>query len=357
MRARRTLLTALAGTLVLGAASITPTAASAATAASPTPIASGLVGPLQFAVGSQGTLVVAQDFAATLTAVNGSTRKDLVTRGKNAEIAGVAITDGAIIFTAGRGGENGATAATVESRSATTGKTKVLADLLGYEKAHNPDHKYTYGFENLPQSCAKQLPPEIGPASYRGVIDSHAYSVDATHSGEFVADAAGNDILQVTNAGALRLVSVLPPVPSVITASGARANHLPSCTVGKTYRFEAVPTDVEMGNDGSLYVSTLPGGPEDASLGARGGVWRVNPNTGAATQLATGLLGGANVAVTPNGTVYATELFGNHVDRIQNGHAVPIATLPSPSGLEYAHGKLYVSYDVMQNGKIGTIAI
>ena len=267
------------------------------------------------------------------------------------------MTDGAIVFTAGKGTDDAVTASTLEWRSAATGQTKVLANLLAYEQQHNPDHKYTYGFENLPQSCVKQLPPQLGPPTYRGVIDSHAYSVAATHSGYYVADAAGNDILHVSATGAISTVTVLPPQPAVVTSAGARANHLPQCTVGQTYRFEAVPTDVEMGNDGYLYTSTLPGGPEDASLGARGGVWRINPHTGAATQIATGLLGGTNVAVAPDGTVYATELFGNRVDRIENGHPVEIASLPAPSGLEYAHGKLYVSYDVMANGKIATIAI
>ncbi|HEY3831430.1 MAG TPA: ScyD/ScyE family protein [Acidimicrobiia bacterium] len=355
MRARTTLLTALAGTMVLGAASFAPAGGSAVTVSPP--IASGLAGPLQFAVGSQGTLVVAQDDIATLTAIHGNTRKNLVSRGKNGEIAGVAITDGAIVFTAGKGNEESITASTLEWRSAATGKTKVLANLLAYEQQHNPDHKYTYGFENLAPSCAKQLPPQLGPPTYRGLVDSHAYSVAAAHSGYFVADAGGNDIVEVSTSGAVRTVTVLPPEPAVVTSAGARANHLPQCTVGHTYRFESVPTDVEMGNDGYLYASTLPGGPEDASLGARGGVWRINPNTGAATQIATGLLGGANVAVAPDGTVYATELFGNRVDRIENGHPVEIASLPAPSGLEYAHGKLYVSYDVMGSGKIATIAI
>ena len=57
----------------------------------------------------------------------------------------------------------------------------------------------------------------------------------------------------------------------------------PACVVGEEYAFEPVPTDVEFGPDGWLYVSSLPGGPEDASLGARGAVFRVNPWTGHTT--------------------------------------------------------------------------
>ena len=36
------------------------------------------------------------------------------------------------------------------------------------------------------------------------------------------------------------------------------------------------------GPDGRLYVTSLPGGPEDPSLGARGAIFRVTPSTGSA---------------------------------------------------------------------------
>ncbi len=352
MRPRtRTAWGALAGALTLSMVGIAPSGAATVSK----PIAQGFAGPLQFAVGYEGNLVVAQDFAGTLTVANSTSRKDVVSRpGK--EIAGVEVTDGWIVYTAG-GGENAKVPASTLERRRDGDGTQVIADLLAFERAHNPDHNNTYGWENLPQSCANQLPPEMGPPVYRGIVDSHAYAVDVTHQGYFVADAAGNDILNVSASGAIRVVSVLPPQPHVATAPEAKASHLPACVAGHTYRFEPVPTDVEMGNDGYLYVSTLPGGPEDASLGARGSVYRVNPNNGTWQRLATGLVGAANVAVTPSGGVYATELFGNRVDHIVNGHAVPIASLPAPSGLVYAHGKVYVSYNVFNNGTIATISI
>ncbi|HEY1739045.1 MAG TPA: ScyD/ScyE family protein, partial [Acidimicrobiia bacterium] len=267
MQARTPLLTALIGSVALvGSVGLMPASATSAT----TPVASRLAGPLQFAVGSQGALVVAQDFSATLTVIDGTQRKNLVTEhGSGAEIAGVAVTDGAIVYTTRHGSEDSVSSSTINVRSAATGGTREVADLLAYEKLHNPDHKYTYGFEDLPAACAKQLPPQLGPPTYHGMIDSHAYSVEVTHRGYFVADAGANDILGVSPSGTVHTVAVLPPQPAVVTASGAKANHLPACTVGTTYRFEAVPTDVEMGNDGNLYVSTLPGGPEDATLGAR----------------------------------------------------------------------------------------
>ena len=119
---------------------------------------------------------------------------------------------------------------------------------------------------------------------------------------------------------------------------------------------EPVPTDVEVGRNGSLYVSTLPGGPEDPSLGARGGVYKVNPWNGKSKQIASGLAGAANLAISPWGTIFVSELFGNQVSMIVHGAPVPIASVPSPSALEWSHGKLYVATNSFEVGKIQTIS-
>ena len=62
----------------------------------------------------------------------------------------------------------------------------------------------------------------------------------------YVADAAGNTILSVKPNGKVKTLAVLPPVPVVITPEAAAANKLPACTVGRTFNFEPVPTDVEV---------------------------------------------------------------------------------------------------------------
>src|SRR4029450_3789544 len=94
----------------------------------------------------------------------------------------------------------------------------------------------------------------------------------------------------------IRTLAVLPSQPLKITEDIAHAQGLPDCVIGVTYRFEAVPTDVEVGRDGYLYVTTLPGGPEDPSLGARGKVYRVNPRNGHIKLVATGFAGGTKPA-------------------------------------------------------------
>jgi sugar lactone lactonase YvrE len=126
------------------------------------------------------------------------------------------------------------------------------------------------------------------------------------------------------------------------------------CTVGKTYNFEPVPTDVELGPDGLLYVSSLPGGPEDASLGARGAVFSIDLATGAVTKVAGGFLGATNLAVAPDGTIYVAEMFGNRISTVSAGTPKPFADVPSPAAVEWANGKLYATIDVFGNGSVVT---
>ncbi len=70
----------------------------------------------------------------------------------------------------------------------------------------------------------------------------------------------------------------------------------PNCVVGVRYAFEPVPTDVERDGQGNLWVSVLPGGPEDPSLGARGAVYKINKH-GTVRRIHGGFVGATNLAV------------------------------------------------------------
>jgi hypothetical protein len=200
-------------------------------------------------------------------------------------------------------------------------KSPVYADTLAYEQANNPDQHVHYGVRN-PSPCVKEeLEKAHLPASYKGLPDSHAYSVARYKKKWVVADAGGNDLLWVTNRGKIRTLAVLPSQPAKITQEFADANDLLDCVVGVTYKFEAVPTDVEVGRDGYLYVTTLPGGPEDPSLGARGKVYRVNPRNGHIKLVATGFLGATNLAIGKHGKIFVAELFGGQISVIKHGKA------------------------------------
>src|SRR5690606_8336302 len=147
-------------------------------------------------------------------------------------------------------------------------------------------------------------------------------------------------ILEVRLDGSIRAVAVLPPQQLEVTQELADAQGLPPCVVGHSFGFEPVPTDVEVGPGGMLYVTTLPGGPEDPSLGARGAVWKVNPRTGAFQRIASGLAGPTNLAIGRSG-IYVTELFANRVSVLRHGQPVPVLELTEPAAIEAFRGKLY----------------
>ncbi len=214
---------------------------------------------------------------------------------------------------------------------------RIVADTLAYEKVKNPDKINTYG----PRSTDACVTGALGPA-YQGGIDSHAYSVAAWAGGWVVADAGSNALWWVSDGGAIKTLAVLPPQPAVVTQSAVDELGLPDCVVGVTYAFEPVPTDVEVGRDGSLYVTTLPGGPESAALGARGTLWKVNPATGRARVVASGFLGATNLALGKHGEVYVSEFFAGEISVVRNGRVRPYLTLPGVVAVETsASGELW----------------
>ncbi|MGC3993224.1 MAG: ScyD/ScyE family protein [Propionicimonas sp.] len=237
----------------------------------------------------------------------------------------------------------GETTITASGLVITGPKGTIQVDTLAYEQANNPDGAIQYGVTN-PDSCVTNTLTNAGfPVSYTGAIDSHAYSVAAYHGGWVVADAGANALLRVSRSGKVSTLAVLPAHPTAITQAAADAFGLDACAVGVTYAFESVPTDVEVGPDGFLYVTTLPGGPEDASLGARGKVFRVNPYSGRAVAIASGLLGATNLAFSRGG-LYVTELFAGKVSLIRHGRVSSFLELPGALAVEAGpRGDLYVA--------------
>ena len=316
------------------------------------PIADGLAGPLQFEVGRDGKVLVAQSFSGTVSTVdrNGVVTDVFNDPGADGVSAGAF---GTVIYTHTE--ESGVAELRLHSRWG----TKTIASTSDFENRRNPDGNQSYGLQGLTPECAAQLPPDVGLLPYTGIKESHPYAVTPTLFGWYVADAAANDILFVDWFGHVRTVAVLPAqAPVTVTAEAVAASEdpLPTCIIGTQFITEPVPTDVERGPDGSLYVSTLPGGPEDSSFGARGSVYKISPWGGRAWRIATGFAGATNLAVSPWGQIFVSELNGNQVSTIVNGHPVPVASVPSPSGLEWSNGKLYVGTDTFGSGKIQTIS-
>lgn len=220
---------------------------------------------------------------------------------------------------------------------------KATADTLAYEKAKNPDKVNRYGLADPSQCTVDPNAPEgVPPLSYTGAIDSHAYSLTAFGKGFVLADAGANALLRISRTGKISTLAVLPPQPAKVTKEAAAAFGL-ICSGDVTYNFEPVPTDVEVGGDGYLYVTTLPGGPEDPSFGARGKVYRVNPWNGKVKEVASGLAGATNLAIS-GGKLYVAEAFAGRISVIKHGLVAEYLPLPGALAVEAGRdGTLYAA--------------
>ena len=357
---------------------VAPLATPAAAADVSEPLVTGLSGPLGLAVAPDGTVYIAQAFGnpeegvpSTLSRVEDDGELTNIAAVEDGEIAGVdANAPGTgrakLTYVTTGGFEDGDFYATLRSVRA-SGRLSRVSDLQGWEEEHNPDADVHYGFSDLPEDCAEQVedPPIFGGGEgYDGIVESHPYATATAADGtRYVADAAGNTIIKVTRFNTTSTLAVLPGQPFLLTAEAiAGINEgieqgnegvpedeqtplVPECVEGHTYVFEPVPTDVEIGPDGQLYVSTLPGGPEDPSLGARGAVYKVNPRTGRTVEVARGFLGATNLAVAPNGDIYVAELFADRISKVGDDGPEAVAEVPFPAAVEFAQGQLYATID------------
>jgi hypothetical protein len=332
------------------AAAVVPLAASPASAAA-APVVSGLAGPLSFSA-EDGSFVVAQSFGGKLTRIAADgTAKDLVTKSPAVEIAAVEARGPGVVFAMSGMTADKKPFARIMHRAGDGTLTK-LANLAGVENRRNPDGDQKYGFRDLGDNCIAKLPKGQALKPHKGHVESHPYSTALLPNGDIVvADAAANALWRVTRAGKVSVIAVMPEQPHVVTKAQAKSAHLPKCVVGGTINFEAVPTDVEV-HEGMLYVTTLPGGPEDPSFGARGSVYRVDPDSGDWARIGRGFLGATGLAVAKSGKVYVAELFGNRVSTIKGVLQKKVANVTQPSALEISDGKLWATSDTFTNGSI-----
>jgi outer membrane protein assembly factor BamB len=316
MRKHLSFVAAAATAAVFLAAS--PAAVAAPAESPPTTHANGLVSPLHVSAGRDGTVLVSEEFIGQLTQVNADGTKTVLYSDAAWGVAGSAQRRSTTYFAESQG------AGPMDPRPlaghirtiAGDGTQATVGDLAALETEENADGEVHYGFKDLPDACAAQLPPEV-PASYTGTVDSHPYGIALSGDTVYVADAGANSIVAVdADSGETETVAVLPPRPYVITAEVATMQQLPSCVVDHSYAFEPVPTDVAVGPDGWLYVSVLPGGPEDPALGARGAVYRVNPDNGRVRLFADDVMSPTGLALDDDGNVYVASLFGDGVLRL-----------------------------------------
>ena len=160
-----------------------------------------------------------------------------------------------------------------------TGKWKKVADLLAYEKAHNPDGQK--------QSTGKNADST-----------SNAYYALKTTSNILIADAGANDIVAYNLAtGKLHTFHVFPNIRDTKECKNAKNNDKkhPGC--------DPVPTGMAIGPNGDLYVSLLGAGARHASR-----VVELNLETGQVVHTFKFLTTATGVAVGGDGAVYVSNL-------------------------------------------------
>lgn len=146
------------------------------------------------------------------------------------------------------------------------------------------------------------------------IIESNPYSILRVAGASVVADAAGNSLLYVPDAGG----------PSVVATFPTQDLEAPD---GSTIAAHAVPNTVTVGPDGFWYVGQLTGFP--FTLGASR-VWRIDPTardvacdaaatTGPCTLFASGLTAIIDIAFGPDDKLYVLEIAKNGLLQAEQG--------------------------------------
>ena len=243
----------------------------------------------------------------------------------------------------------------VMSVPATGGTPKLVADLGAWEKSHNPDAKNTYGYVGLPKDCSDQF------LVHREAVRHGSYfynpsSMIATASGLYITDAGRSSVLRVGYDGSISLVAVLPPQAQIVADIAVRFQYsAPNCADGYKFIPEGAPTGITLAPDGNLYVTVIPANNPYLNDTFAGGLYRVNPTTGATTRIIGKLFGPSGVSATPSGTLYISEIRGGaggnptgggggiSVVRVNAQVARPVINTDSPWTVKFVKDKLYVS--------------
>ncbi|WP_380172694.1 ScyD/ScyE family protein [Kineococcus sp. DHX-1] len=210
---------------------------------------------------------------------------------------------------------------------------RVLADLMAFELANNPDGQPQFGPDGAPlDALSNPFAVLAGQGSDRRV---------------FVADAGANDVLAVDPDGTVSAFFV-PPAVTTGLCEGLENNGVDDGGC------DPVPTGLAWGPDGHLFVSTLSG---EAPLEGR--VYELDPRDGTVLGETSGFTAPTGVAVGDDGTLYVSELLEGapagegpppaDFDPTTVGRIVAVspdgdrsaAQVTMPLGLRFTHGHLY----------------
>jgi hypothetical protein len=302
-----------------------------------TVVARGLEAPFGLQFTGARTLVVAENGSGEITKVdtrNG--RQRALLRGLPGP-ASVGVQRGSM-YIALSGPSDGPPAspspayppASVVKASATGAGPRVLADLLRYERAVNPDGQVQF----------------VNGRPVDALANPFAMSV--SDYGMLVADGGANAILRVGRLTGRTSTFFVPPniTSAACLQPGRQANP-------GSRGCDSVPTGVTVAR-GSIYVSTLGSEVPGAAR-----IYRLDPRNGRVLQTWGGLTSLTGVAVAPDGTIFASEVLegapageppagfdpstvGRIVKIAPNGRRT-YSQVTMPTGLAYHDGSLYAS--------------
>jgi hypothetical protein len=201
-------------------------------------------GELQVADASSGVLAFANGKATLLAAFPGASDVAPIGMGSWWVVRGSA--DGAQFTDNGQG-----------VYRISRGKVRKLANLFEFEVANDP----------------------VAPGA-NGLPESNPFDIEAL-DGEtaLVADAAGNDLLRVTDEGEVSVVATFPyemvPTANFKALLGCPGSGAPACAAGDLMPAQPVPTSITVGPDGYYYVGELKGIPAPVNESR---VWRIAPD-------------------------------------------------------------------------------
>ena len=189
-----------------------------------------------------------------------------------------------------------------EARMQPNGKWSAEADLGTFEMTHNPAG---------------------------GPVDTDPFGILALPGKQIVADAGGNDLLEISANGQIQTLAVFPnqmvPAPPFL--------HLPPGTLIPS---EPVPTTVVLGPDGAYYVGQLTGFPFQAGSA---NIFRVPPQGGIPVVALSGFTNIISIAFGADGSLYVLEI-SKHGLLSNDPTGALIKVLPSGTRTELAAGQL-----------------
>jgi hypothetical protein len=316
----RAALAAACTTAMFGALAVPGGAASAADGV--TVVATDFAGPLHLAVSPTGALIVADAFAGTIEMLDPATGQKSSVVSEQGFTPGVGVQGQQFFYPLSTGSETESGDALL-MRTNPSGQRREVADLLAYELDKNPDGQ--------PQGTGLDA-------------DSNPYAVLALPGRVLVADAAGNDIVEVRPNGAVRTLTVFP-VSRKGDCATAENNGVANGGCDPT------PTDLAYRDDGLLFVSGLGGEAE-------GHIWVVDASTGAIRDHIDGFPPLTGIALGPDGTVYASSLFAGLIFRHSPEGEDSVAEVPGAADVTVGRdGTLYATTVDFEGGPGSVVAV